>query len=77
MQGGAGESRVKTWIHVEHARLGGEGEFLLSLKPILVRKGKRVRHASRVHVEGPCDVVFSPRGRDGVRVWIETEGEVR
>ena len=65
---------MRTVIHVNQHAIRRREE-----KVITVKTYKSNTYASRVYVDGPCEVVYSPDKplSCGARVWIETQAPVR
>lgn len=71
--------RIKKIIHVSQPVIRRNLKHGGSRPPITIRVGGKIRHASKVSINGPCKILYSPSKplSCGARLWIETESGVK
>ena len=69
---------MKTIVHVHRQRIARNLKTGAREPPIIARTYRGVRHGSRVRIDGPCEIIYSPDNplACGARVWIETTAKV-
>lgn len=69
---------MKTVVHVNQHVIRKNTKTGASEPPLTVKTYKDNQYATRVRINGPCEVVYSHDAplSCGARVWIQTESEV-
>lgn len=69
---------MKARIHVNQHKIRSNYKNKLNEPVITIKRGKDNTYCHRVHIAGPCTVVYNPDRplSCGARVWIETESEL-
>jgi len=69
---------MKRMIHINQHVIKKNGKTGERNPPITVKTYKSNQYFQRVHIEGPCTVVYSPDNplSCGAKVWIETDSKV-
>lgn len=67
-----------TIIHVYRQRIASNLKHGTDEPVIIVREGRKRSYHHKVHIEGPCDIVYNSEKplSCGARCWIETTSKV-